>query len=361
MLYASEGLLYICFAILTGALLLRLVPEDRRPSVVVPHPLLLVIVAAIPILSFAPIHQLTVSLIKDIEMSYGEMAKVIILEFNLGKAWLWTAVGCCGLFLILQLKAFRNDKHMPYIALFITFLLFVWVGFGSHASSLYTFKGLVVHSLHFMSVSVWIGILFVISWFSRDQNNWESFLRWFSPVAIVCVIIALTAGFLLMCFTTEQYLNSWMLPYGQMMLIKHLLLLPLLLFAFSNGFIYRSVIKKHENFQPRGWLRAESLLALLVLFATAVMGEQAPPHNVKDTLQTTSPSSLFKSFYQGSFSPDLQLQFTLDTESLLMFAAALLMAGGVIWTYRNQRLIPSVLMGLLASLFGYFGLMFAIA
>jgi len=361
MLYASEGLLYICFAILTGALLLWLVPEDRRPSVVVPHALLLAIVAAIPVLSFAPIHQLTIYLIEDLDMTYGEMVKVIIMDFNMGKAWLWTAVGCCGLFLILQLKAFRNDKHMPYIALFITFLLFVWVGYGSHVSSLYTFKGLVVHTLHFLSVSIWLGILFVISWFSRDQKNWEPFLRWFSPVAIGCVIISLTAGFILMTLVTEQYLNSWMLPYGQMMLIKHLLLLPLLLFAFSNGFLYRSVIAKNKNFQPRGWLRAESIIALLVLFVTAVMGEQAPPHNVKDTLQTTSPSTLFKSFYTGSFSPDLQLHFTLGLDSILMFAASLLMAGGVIWTYRNQHLISSVLMGLLASLFGYFGLMFAIS
>lgn len=361
MIYISEGLLYICFAILTGSLLLRLVPEDRRPAIHVPNGLLLACAIAIPILSYVPIHKLALVFGKDFDMSYGSILKSILLDINTGKAWLWTAIGSAGLAFLLGLKAFRNDKHMPKVALFVTFLLIVWLGYAGHASSLYGFRGLLTHATHFLAVSVWIGILFVTSWFAKDDANWHAFLRWFSPVAIISVIMTLLAGIILMSFTTPEYVNAWMLPYGQMLLIKHLLILPLLLFAYSNGFGYKKAAISNPSFNPRRWLKAESVIALLVLAATGVLGQQTPPHTVKETLQTVSPSPLFTTVYKGSFSPDIALNFTLHMESLLMFAAALLMAAGLLWMYRANKLIPAFLMGILTAVFGYYGLMFSIA
>lgn len=361
MAYFSEGLLYICFAILTGALLLRLVPADRRPSVHVPNALLLLCAFAIPILSFIPIHQLALSYRDDFELSYFSMLQSLLLDVNTGKAWVWTLIGSVGLICLLGLKAFRNDRQMPKVALIVTFLLIIWLGYASHASSLYSFKGLFVHSMHFLAVCVWIGILFCVSWFSHDEANWPAFLRWFSPVAIVSVLVALLAGFTLMSFTTPEYVNSWMLPYGQILLIKHLFILPLLLFGYTNGFGYKRMLQRNVNFHPKRWLQAESVIALLVLAATAVLGQQAPPHNVKTTLQTVAPSSLFTSLYTGNFSPDLTLQISWQLESLLMFLAALIMAAGVFICYRANRLIPSFSMGILCAAFSYFGLMFLIA
>ncbi|OMF31706.1 hypothetical protein BK133_15880 [Paenibacillus sp. FSL H8-0548] len=361
MIYISEGLLYICFAILTGALLLKLIPENKKPNIVVPNGLLLACTIAIPILSFVPIHNLALLFAKDFDMSYGSIMKSILLDINTGKAWIWTAIGSAGLAFLLGLKAFQNDKHMPKVALFVTFLLIVWLGYAGHASSLYGFRGLVTHAAHFLTFSVWIGILFVTSWFAKDNAHWHSFLRWFSPVAIACVLITLLAGFILMTFTTPEYINSWMLPYGQMLLIKHLLILPLLLFAYTNGFGYKKMAERNPSFNPRRWLRAESVIALLVLAATGALGQQAPPHTVKETLQTVSPSPLFTAIYKGSFSPDIALKFTLHLESILMFGAAALMAGGVVWMYRSNKLIPAFAMGILTTVFMYYGLMFSIA
>ncbi|CAM4132843.1 CopD family protein [Paenibacillus alkaliterrae] len=361
MIYISEGLLYVCFAILSGALLLRLVPVDRRPSVHAPNALLLACAIAIPILSYAPIHQLALLFVKDFDMTYGAVLKSILLDINTGKAWVWTAIGSAGLAFLLGLKSFRNDKHTPKVALFITFLLIIWLGYASHASSLYGFRGLITHASHFLAVSVWIGILLVISWFSKDNANWQTFLRWFSPVAVASVLVTLIAGLVLMSFTTPDYINAWMLPYGQMLLMKHLLIAPLLLFAYSNGFLYKKLAIRNPAFNPKRWLQAESLIALLVLSATGVLGQQTPPHSVKETLQTVSPSPLFTGLYKGSFSPDVSLQFTLHMESILMLAAAALMAGGLLWMYRADRLIPAFIMGILTAVFGYFGLMFSIA
>lgn len=361
MIYVSEGLLYVCFAILTGTLLLKLVPDRRRPDIRVPDALLTACALLIPILSFVPIHQIAWRFSSEFELSYVEMIRSVLLDVNSGKAWLWTLLGSLGLAALLGLKSFRKDRHMPKVALFVTFLLIVWLGYASHASSLSSFKGLVVHASHFAGFSVWIGILFVVAWFSRGDDNWPAFLRWFSPVAIACVLLTLIAGFTLMTFTTPEYVNSWILPYGQLLLIKHLLILPLLLFAYTNGFGYKKRIQRDSGFRPKPWLKAESLIALLVLAATAALGQQAPPHVVKETLQYESPSAWFTAIYKGPFSPDLVLQPVVQIESILMLAAALLMGFGLVWTYRAGRLYSAFLMGLLIPVFGYLGLMFTIA
>ncbi|QAY65197.1 copper resistance D family protein [Paenibacillus protaetiae] len=361
MIYVSEALLYVCFALLMGTFVLRIVPEHRRPDIHVHNGLLFAAAIAVPILSYAPIHKTAVLFSKDFDMSYFTILKQILTEINSGKAWLWTLIGSAGLAVLLALKSFRNDKHMPKVGLFITFLLVIWLGYGSHSASIEGTKGIVVHTAHFLAVTVWIGILFVAGWFARSSQNWDSFLRWFSPVAIICVLLAIAAGILLMTFTAPQYLDSWMLPYGQMLLIKHLLIVPLLVFAYTNGVAYRSKIKKDKQFNPRPWLKAESVVALLVFIATGILGQQTPPHNVQQTLQSVSPSPWFSGLYKGHFSPDIQLHLSLHPEALLLFAAAAVMIAGMAAMYRSNRLIPAFAMGILVSVFGYFGLMFAIA
>lgn len=361
MIYISEALLYISFALLTGTLMLQLVPEKHKPSIETPGWLLPLCAISIPVLSFAPIHNLATIFSTEFGLSYAEMLRSILLDVNTGKAWIWTLLGSVGLIVLLSIKAFREDKHTPKVALFLVFLLIVWLGYAGHASSLSALKGLVVHSAHFLGFSLWIGILFVVSWFSKNDNNWNAFLKWFSPLAIICVLITLIAGFTLMSFTTPQYVHSWMLPYGQMLLMKHILILPLLLFAFTNGFLYKRRAARDAHFRPRPWLRAEGMVALLVLAATAALGQQAPPHNVRETLQYESPSSLFTGIYKGPFSPDMSLAFSLRIESLLLFGASALMLLGVLWCHRDGRPWIAFAMAVLAAVFAYFGVMFAIA
>ncbi|MHA6485095.1 copper resistance D family protein [Paenibacillus sp. strain BS8-2] len=359
MIYISEGLLYICFAILMGTLLLKIVPERFKPDIHVPNGLLLVCTAAIPVLSFIPLHQLATQFSSEFDISYGEMMRSILIDVNSGKAWIWTVVGSAGLLTLLGVKLFRNDRHMPKIALFVTLLLIVWLGYASHASSLSPTKGLLVHTAHFLGFSAWIGILFVAGWFARSSNHWPAFLNWFSPVAIGSVILTLAAGFTLMTFTTPDYVKSWILPYGQALLIKHVLILPLLVFAFTNGFLYKRMAAANEHFNPRVWLKAESVIAMLVLAATGVLGQQSPPHDVRETLQSVSPAPLFTRIFQGPYSPDMELSFSLTSSGLLLFAAALIMLGGIIAMFRAQRPAIALVMGLFATAFAYLGAMFS--
>lgn len=361
MIYVSEALLYVCFALLTGTFIIRMVPERLRPGVRVSNVLLAACALAVPVLSFAPIHKTAAIFAGEFDMPYFTILKQVLTDLDAGKAWLWTLIGSLGLTALLSLRSFRDDQHMPKVGLFITLLLVVWLGYASHSASLYGFKGIFVHSAHFLAVTVWIGVLFVAGWFARDHENWLPFLRWFSPLAIVCVLVSIGAGLILMTFTTPEYINSLMLPYGQMLAVKHLLLLPLLLFAYTNGFGYRQTLRRNESFNPRPWLRAESIFALLVFIATGILGQQTPPHNVAETLRTVSPSPMFTAIYRGSFSPDLKLAVSFPPESLLLWAAAVIMAVGLIWMYRSNRVKLALVMGALVSVFGYFGLMFAIA
>ncbi|GLX69476.1 copper resistance D family protein [Paenibacillus glycanilyticus] len=360
MSYVSEALLYLCFAILTGTFILRIVPEHRRPEIRVPTWLLLVCALAIPLLEYVPIHDSAVLFAKDTDITYGEMVKSILLDLNNGKAWVWSAVASIGLAFLLGLPSFRNDKHMPKVSLFILLLLILWLGYASHATSLYGTKGWLVHTAHFLAITVWIGVLMVVSWFASDSRNWEAFLAWFSPLAIGCMLITFTAGILLMTFTTPQYVNSWMLPYGQMLLLKHLLIAPLLLFAYTNGFGYRKMLKQSNSFNPKPWLKGESVIALLLFIVTGALGQQTPPHNVKETLQTVSPSELFTTVYNGHFSPDLTLKLSIGLDSILMLAAALVMIYGFIQMYRDNKMLPAFIMGLMTTVFGYFALMFGV-
>lgn len=361
MIYVSEGLLYICFAILTGTLLLRLVPERLQPSVHVPDGLLLACAVAIPVLSFVPLHELAKLFSEQFEISYGEMMRSILIDVNTGKAWTWTVVGSAGLIVLLGVKMFRNDRHMPKIALFVTLLLIVWLGYASHASSLSPTKGLMIHTAHFLGFSIWIGILFAVGWFAKDDRNWSAFLGWFSPVAIAAVVLTLAAGFTLMTFTTPDYVKAWILPYGQALLLKHVFILPLLVFAFTNGYLYKRMAAKSESFNPRVWLRVESVIALFVLAATAVLGQQSPPHNVQETLRSVSPSPLFTRIFQGAYSPDMSLTFTWNGSGLLLFAAAAILLAGIIAMFRARRPAYALAMGLFSAVFAYLGAMFSMA
>lgn len=359
MSYVSEALLYLCFAVLTGTFIMRVVPEHRRPEIHTPSWLLLLCALAIPLLEYVPIHKSAVLFAKDTDIPYGQMVKSILLELHNGKAWIWSAVASVGLAFLLGLPSFRNDKHMPKVGLFIMFLLILWLGYASHATSLYGTKGWLVHSAHFLAVNAWIGVLLAASWFSAGSSSWEAFLAWFSPLAIGCMLITFIAGIALMTFTTPQYVNSWMLPYGQMLLLKHLLIVPLLLFAYTNGFGYRKKLKANGSFNPRPWLKAESMIALLLFIATGVLSQQTPPHDVKETLQTVSPSKLFTAIYNGHFSPDLSLKLSVGLDTVLMLAAALVMIYGLFQMYRDNKILPAFVMGLMTTVFGYFALMFS--
>src|SRR5690606_12874544 len=237
----------------------------------------------IPLLSYGPIHEAAYQNATAFKLSYFDMVKSIVSDLQLGQAWLWTLIGSIGLLCIHTIPVFKQDRHMPKVSFLLLLLLTIWFGYASHAASLSTLKGLLVHSAHFIGVILWLGVLFVIAWFAKAPYNLKPFLNWFSSFAIANVLLVLVAGFTLMTFTTPQYITSWIIPYGQMLLIKHIAIIPLLWLGFTNGFLYKKYYLKQMqlhpsdlSYNPLKWLRVESIIALIVFILTAIMGQQNP-------------------------------------------------------------------------------------
>ena len=215
---------------------------------------------------------------------------------------------------------YRKNPLYAYIGIVITFILILALGWSSHASSIEQWKGFVVHTIHFLAVTIWVGILFVVSWASKNHLNWMKFLRWFTPVALICFFITVISGLFLMTVVIDykDYANSWILPYGQALLIKHLLIIPLLAYVFINSILIRKKIKNNDNFNPRPWTKAESLIVFLIFSATAVLGQQEPPHDIETTISSSGPSILFDLLYQGNITRDLVIVFGFEFNSVML-------------------------------------------
>jgi putative copper export protein len=357
----SQALLYISFSILVGSLLVSIIPKKKLPGIVVSKSLVLVSILSIPFLSFFPIYELVQQLQVSLEMSFVPLLVQILFTFTVGKAWLWTL----GLSLILFFLMFNPKasyvKFFQYVSLFATFCLVLAHGKASHAASLNDWAGFISQSTHFLAVTIWIGLLLVTGWFTKDSRNWISFLRWFTPLAILCVTATILSGFIMMRYVVPEYYNSWMLTYGQALLLKHLFILPILTFAFVNSFLIKRKLQSDNNFNPIKWYKTESVIALFIFATTAFMSQQTPPHEVARTLTHVEPSFLFQALYKGDFDPALSISLSFNTVSLILLSIALLFLLMIIVTYiQKWRVSYTLLFSISFVIFSYLALMNAI-
>jgi len=320
----SEPLLYLCFSILIGSFLLRIVPINYRPDFNVPKSVLMAATAGVAIMSFVPVFQVIMYLYEDI--GFAQTFKSVLFTFEVGKAWIFTYLISNVLFIYVVWFDYRKKAKYSYIGLVFTLLLIFSLGWASHASSIEQWKGFLVHTSHFLAVSVWVGILFVVSWTSREYSKWLNFLRWFTPVAIICFLVTIVSGLYLMTIVVDikDYPNAWMLPYGQSLLIKHLLIIPLLIYAFINSFLIRKELKYNEKFNPLPWTKAESLIIFVIFSVTAALGQQEPPHDIETTIASSGVSKLFSLLHKGSITPDFLVVLGFELNSLFLLVISLL-------------------------------------
>ncbi|MDZ5474176.1 CopD family protein [Bacillus sp. 31A1R] len=355
----SQALLYFCFALLVGSFLLYIVPSIYRPDINVPKGALMLALGGIAILSFIPVFQVILHLYQDIGLA--RTFQSVIFTFEIGKSWVFTYIIANILFIFVVWFDYRKNSLYSYIGIILTFILILALGWSSHASSYVQIKGFFSHTTHFTAVSLWVGILMVVSWFSNDKSNWHKFLKWFTPVALLCFGITIVTGLVLMSFVMEfkDYTNSWMIPYGQALLIKHLLIIPLLLFASFNSLFIRKKLNNVTNFNPIPWLRIESIVILFIFSATAALGQQSPPH--ESTLTNEGVSKLFLIFYQGQFTTEMKVDFVLNWTSISFFMFSVLFLVLIVLSFIKKA--PARIAFLMALLFvvcGYLSLILSI-
>ena len=305
-----------------GSFILHVVPKELRPEINIKRRVLLISVIGIAILSFIQPLQLILAFYNDIGLSLTIQS--VLFTFEVGKSWIITVVFSIILFIYLILFDIKRKASYSYVGIIITVGLVVAVGWASHAGSLVGFSGFLAHSFHFLAVSIWIGILFITGWFSTYHNNWQNFLKWFTPVAIMCLVTTIGTGLYLMNLVVEfnDYTNAWKLTYGQALLLKHILIIPLLTFAFINSVLIRRRLKNDNAFNPRPWTKAESLVVLFIFTATSILGQTSPPHDIETTFILVGPSKLFDLLYAENITSELDviLSFGFNSISLLIVA-----------------------------------------
>ncbi|MFP3916832.1 CopD family protein [Lysinibacillus telephonicus] len=353
----SQILMYLCFSFILGSFLLSLVPKTHRPNINFPQKGLIAGIAGIAIFSFFPVLEIILYLAPRIGVL--EALQSILLTFEVGKAWVFTLIISIILLIFVCLFDYQQKAINSYIGILFILLLILSIGWTSHASSIDHVWGFISDTLHLTAVSVWVGILIVISWFSTNHVNWLNFLKWFTPVAIACFGSTIITGLILMNFVVPEYTNSWLVPYGQALLIKHLLIIPLLLYAVINSIFIKKRLHDSTDFNPRPWAKMESIIILLIFSATAVLGQESPPK--ESGVLPDNVSNLFDFIYNGQAQQEMTVQLALNPTSASFIALAILFAMLMVISFlKKAPAIMSFLMSVLLVVCAYFSLMLSI-
>lgn len=314
-LAAGNALQYLFFAVLAGTLLLQLIPATHRPALSIPFFVPAAAAALLPVVSFVPIAQLTRTIASGRDMSFFGALERILFQYEVGQSWVVLFVLSFFLFGIFIL--FFHSTGMPRAAAAVGLVLIMGMigalGASGHAANAIPLIGGTLHFFHLLAVSLWIGTLLMVSWFGVSYKQWASFLEWFTLIAVMCVIIIAFTGVIMGQLLTDPFIGSWALPYGEALIWKHLFYIVILIFALFNGIFIRRRLHQDENYNPRQWLRAESLTAILIFVITAFMTEQEPG----GSLRYENPAFLFHVLYPASVPDSASFQLQLHPITIL--------------------------------------------
>ncbi len=273
----SELLVYLGGTFWTGRLVLLFIAPDKKPSLGALDGLALVALISIVIGTSVPLGRVFVYFRHELDLPVRDALRASLFDVRIGHSFLMVYFSVLMATIIVCIKRLVFIKRWLLVGL--TMPLFLGITGTSHAAAKHGLPGLVLQTGHFSLMALWIGVVFVVGWGARDFKNWSSFLRWFSPLAQVLFVGVVVTGFFLMrqSIPISEYRNVWNLPYGQALLFKHLLLIPLLGYAFINGTLVKRRLQRREPFDPRQGLRFESIMIFGVFLATATLSNLEQP------------------------------------------------------------------------------------
>jgi putative copper resistance protein D len=350
----TEYVTYMLYSYLVGYVVLQFVSPAKKPVIQASKQSLLLSVLGIIIFSFFPVFQVISFFSTDGLLSLR--AYSILTEFQVGIAWLYGSFFAIFLWMIIYVE---GSKYLQ--ALFLLFMI-LSVGYASHSSTLNLWPGLISHSLHFLMITIWVGVLLHVGWLARKIENWQSFLQWFTPLSIVLFLLTTMSGVFLMFFVVEpkDYANAWVLPYGQMLLLKHLSIIPVLAFAFINGFLSRKS-KQDSYFDAKKWVQAETVILMIVFFITGVLGTLPPPHQVNATVIQEGAAFWVELLLGHEVIAPFTVQFSPGFEGILLLTIGLLFLAMIIMSF-YKKLVPWVALsfGVIFIVATYLGMMMSI-
>ncbi|MGM1044606.1 MAG: copper resistance D family protein [Bacillota bacterium] len=356
MYWISEPLLYLGYSLLAGITVLSFIPESKKPEIKFPVWLGPVAALSVALCAFIPILQI-IMFFKD-DVGFSQSFEAVMFSFREGERYAWIA-GLSILMAVLTVIVHRRPKAaMRWLLPICLFGISAAMSSFNHAASLFGFKGEMAFFGHFTAMAVWTGTLLIVGWFNRGTEGWGAFLKWFHPLAIICVLLVVGSGLFLMSGVTPDLVNSWVLPYGQALLIKHILIIPLLVFAFINGNLMKRKLLRDQGFRPAIWVRSEGVILWLIYIVTGYMNQQPAPHDQTVSLTTSDAATIFKWFHPGFEGKPLSFGWSLPGLLLLLIGLALLTFMVTLFK-RNKRAGIVLLTGLGAAVAIYCGIMFS--
>jgi putative copper resistance protein D len=319
-----------------------------------PKSVLLLSVLGIIVFSLGPVLQVIFYFSDSVGFNLTTFS--VLFDFQVGKAWIFTAWIAVFLYLTIYVEGSK------YIQALLLFFMVLAVGYASHVASLSFWTGFLSHSVHFLSVILWTGILFHVSWFVQEPRNWRNFLKWFTKLAVGCMVALIGSGFITMLYVVDikDYMNAWVLPYGQFLLLKHIGILPLLAFAFINGILFKKT-KTDSLFNPLPWVRAESITVMIIFFLTSILGTLSPPHDVSFTVKSEGTSSWIQYLLGGEIEVPVSLDISLTIQAVSLFIMGTIFLGFIVLSfYKQVKPFFAVIFGCLFIISTYFGLMVAV-
>jgi len=326
----SDMLLYGCLAWLIGHFAVQLIPLPYRPDVSFSVRQLRLFILLIPVFFSSSVIRIVRYLYEDI--GFWMTLRSVLLTFEVGNAWIVMSI----LSVLLSAVTFSKRQQRIPLSLFLLFFMVVTLAWAGHASSIKGAEGIVVHTVHALSVFIWVGGLFVLGFSSKTEHNWQLFIEWFKPLVTLCFVLIVGSGIYLMSavIRIDDYPASWILPYGQSLLWKHVLILPVLILGFLNG--KASYAQTDQAFKiKRTRVRIEGILLLFIFAATAWLGQQEPPHSIKDTLKTSGSGKLSELIFPNLRDAYSDIRFEPTVASISLFMISLLFTGLLIFVIKK--------------------------
>ncbi|PGS48719.1 copper resistance D family protein [Bacillus sp. AFS041924] len=350
----TEFITYLLYSLLVGYIVLQLVPDKMKPVTLMSKRTVYFILLGIILFSLGSVFNLIIYFQNAVDFKWATYS--VFVKTEIGKAWIFSSMFA----IVLCLNIFGNGKKIMNV---ITLLLMIsTIGFAGHITSLDFWTGFIFQNIHFLVVSIWSGILFHVAWLSKETTNYTNFLKWFTPLAVGCVLIIFVSGIVLMLKVVkiQDYTTAWLLPYGQMLLLKHITIIPVLFFAFINGFLIKKSIE-NPTFNIRSWLKAESIVLTLVFFFTGVMSTKSSPHEIDLTIRTEGSSKWIERIIGIDIEPTMQLHFFASMEGIMLIGMSLIFLVLLVLSFiKKINVMLPILFALCFIMTMYMGLMYSV-
>ncbi|WP_413378821.1 copper resistance D family protein [Alkalihalobacillus sp. 1P02AB] len=356
MIELSNFFTYLVIALAVGILITTL-NQKRLPSIRFTRAIMYISIISIVLLTFVPIVQLAQMLHSQFSVPIKEALVNVITTFQVGHTWI-TIVVISSILLIIQFVREKIPNKLAVWGQLTLWLCIVYfISLSSHSSASDGLIGILSHLIHIIAFAIWIGPLLIVSWLTKPLNDLKAFHRWFSPLAFIAVSLIILSGLILMNTLVPNYIESWSVSYGQYLLIKHLMFIPILLFGIRHVFLLKWNPLHLNEKQMQLSFRWESLFAVIIFAISAWMTEQPPPHEV-DVGTERSPLFLLFHSFTGSEN-NVVINWSLTGSPLLAIGSLFIIWIGYQLIQKKKVMIPIILM-LIILIVIYTGLMLSV-